>query len=196
MAEVLYEQKRIDDLGDAEKQLVAASIGARSLAFAPYSRLTVGAAALAYPTFDRKDALQAGPRIFPGGNIENSAYGSTICAERIAIGNAFAGGCPNIVSMAIAAAPVDVEGGDDKTEAAEVGEPVGPCGACEQSLIEMASLRGKGEDMTLLLAAVRGDVVWVVKLSAIRKLPFSAANLGIDLAEWRDRLTTHRPARR
>jgi cytidine deaminase len=89
---------------------------ARSNAYAPYSKFTVGCALL----------LENG-QYMHGSNQENAAYPSGLCAERVAI---FAAGAnfPDmpIVKMAITASPID----DSFTK------PVPPCGACRQSIAE------------------------------------------------------------
>ncbi|MFN7471783.1 MAG: cytidine deaminase, partial [Roseiflexaceae bacterium] len=61
--------------------LIAAARAARDQAYAPYSRFHVGAA-----------VLTASGDIVPGCNIENAAYPSTMCAERVALHNAYAHG--------------------------------------------------------------------------------------------------------
>src|SRR5512140_3957009 len=58
----------------ADQALVAEALNARARAYAPYSRFAVGAA-----------VRTASGRIFHGCNVENAAYGSTICAERVAL---------------------------------------------------------------------------------------------------------------
>ena len=55
------------------KELLREAIASRENAYVPYSHFKVGAALLA------KDG-----RIFRGCNIENAAFGSTMCAERTA----------------------------------------------------------------------------------------------------------------
>lgn len=78
-------------------------------AYAPYSEFKVGA------------ALQAEEQSVIGGcNIENSSYGLTMCAERVAIGNAIAQGHTNFYALAIVS-------------------PNGcfPCGACRQVILDM-----------------------------------------------------------
>ncbi len=96
-------------LDDATKQKLAdASVHARTLAYAPYSKYFVGAALL----------TKTG-KIYEGLNIENASYGATVCAERVAIFNAVADGERAFVAMAVA------------------GEEGGlPCGMCRQVLAE------------------------------------------------------------
>ena len=59
---------------DVRQQLLDQARRAREHAYAPYSNFKVGAA-----------VLTASGRIFSGGNVENSSYGLTVCAERVAI---------------------------------------------------------------------------------------------------------------
>lgn len=83
-------------------------------AYSPYSHYRVGAAILT------KDG-----RIFVGCNVENAAYGDTICAERSAVCNAVANGCR----------PGDFEA----IAIASSGENFSPCGSCRQVLQEFGS---------------------------------------------------------
>ncbi len=80
--------------------------------YSPYSNFAVGAAVLT------KDG-----HIFRGTNVENASYGVTICAERIALGNAISntGGAIDIRAIAVYTPHVD---------------SVAPCGACRQFIIE------------------------------------------------------------
>ncbi|ADL07365.1 cytidine deaminase [Thermosediminibacter oceani] len=95
-----------------EKRLVEKAVAAMKNAYVPYSRFRVGACALA------SDGSE-----FTGCNIENASYGLTICAERVALYKAYSEGKRDIVALAVAA---------------EVEEPVSPCGACRQVILELA----------------------------------------------------------
>lgn len=79
-------------------------------AYAPYSRFKVGAALLA------KDG-----RVFTGCNVENIAYGSTICAERVAFTKAISEGVTDFKAIAIA-------------NSSSTSCP--PCGSCRQVMSE------------------------------------------------------------
>jgi cytidine deaminase len=101
-----------------ELLLLAARQAALS-AYSPYSKFRVGAAAL----FAGSDVL------FTGCNIENSSYGLTICAERVAICSAVAQNKRNLVQLAIAV--VDPAGMPLKSFM--------PCGACLQVIKEFGN---------------------------------------------------------
>ena len=92
------------------KNLVRAARNARARAYAPYSKFLVGAALLG----------QSG-KVFSGCNVENLSFGLTMCAERVCVGSAIAGGEENLEAIAIVA---------------ESHKPILPCGACRQVLAE------------------------------------------------------------
>jgi cytidine deaminase len=94
------------------RDLVKAAQKAKLNAFSPFSKFRVGTALL---TDDGT--------IFTGCNIENSSYGLTICAERVAIFKAISSGASKFQAIAI------------------VSDDLGftpPCGACRQVLLELA----------------------------------------------------------
>lgn len=95
---------------DENKKLYEMALKAKEFAYAPYSCFKVGAAALT------SDSI-----VFLGSNIENSSYGATVCAERVAIFKAVSEAKKNIVKIAIAS---DTE---DFTY---------PCGICRQVINE------------------------------------------------------------
>ncbi|MFN2432144.1 MAG: cytidine deaminase [Gemmatimonadota bacterium] len=104
---------------DADRRDVPGDAGAAALlerarealrhAYAPYSGLAVGAA-----------LESASGRTYTGVNVENAAYGSTICAERAALVKAVSEGERAFRRIAIASS---------------AGVPH-PCGACRQMLAE------------------------------------------------------------
>lgn len=87
-------------------------------AYAPYSEYSVGAALLA----------KSG-QIYNGVNVENAAYPSSICAERVALFKAVSEGERDFAAIAV----VSRTGGS-------------PCGACRQVLSEF------GPDIIVLIA--------------------------------------------
>src|SRR5579871_4088164 len=111
--------------------LLSAALAARLHAHAPYSKFLVGAAL--------EDSTG---RIHTGCNIENSTYGLTLCAERVAVFKAMSEGARQFRRIAIAA--------DTETLTP-------PCGACRQILWEfcgdieivLVNPHGKSESLQL-----------------------------------------------
>lgn len=96
-------------------ELVSAAREMAESAYAPYSRFRVGAVLI---TDDG--------RRFSGVNVENAAYGSTICAEASAIAAAAGAGARGVDTIAI--------GGLDAAECY-------PCGNCRQLMREFGVKR-------------------------------------------------------
>ncbi|MDP5093007.1 MAG: cytidine deaminase [Polaribacter sp.] len=144
--------KGISELASEDKMLMEQAIVAREKAYAPYSKFSVGAALL----------LENG-EIILGNNQENAAYPSGMCAERVAIWNAGAR-FPEvkIIRLAISA----------KSENSIVDTPVGPCGACRQSLSEYEFKQQ--QPFEILFMGEVGEVVKVPSLQSL--LPFSFDN--------------------
>ncbi|MEG0593444.1 MAG: cytidine deaminase [Coprobacillus sp.] len=95
------------------QKLVDEAFEATKHAYVPYSNFKVGACVLT------KDG-----RYIRGTNIENAAYGSTMCAERNAIYQAYCQGYrkEDIVGLAIVG---------------DCTPLISPCGACRQVLAEL-----------------------------------------------------------
>lgn len=94
------------------KDLVKKAVEARKKAYAPYSKFKVGAALEA-----------ANGKVFVGCNVENSSYGLTLCAERVALFKAVSEGVSKFKRIAIVA---------------DTKNPCPPCGMCRQALYEFA----------------------------------------------------------
>ena len=131
-------------------QLVAEAKKARKNAYAPYSNFHVGAA-----------LLLKNSSIIHGNNVENSSYGLSICAERVAIAAAIAQGHHEFALMAVVT---------------DTSPPAAPCGACRQVMSEFAP------DLPLILANTDGQVIKTT-LSAIFPLQFSKEQLNHRLKE-------------
>ena len=72
-----------------DEKLLELALDARKNAYVPYSGYAVGAALLA------EDG-----RVFTGCNVENAAYGNTLCAERTALVKAVSEGCRRFTKIA------------------------------------------------------------------------------------------------
>jgi len=93
---------------EKKQELINRANEVRLRAYAPYSNYQVGAALL----------TKSGD-IFTGANVENAAYGVTICAERSAVFSAVSAGQREFTAIAVATH----NGGS-------------PCGSCRQVLSE------------------------------------------------------------
>ena len=113
------------------EELKAAAVVMLDRAYCPYSHFPVGAA------LECSDGT-----VFTGCNIENAAYGATICAERTAVAKAVSEGHRDFVRIVIAGRSADF---------------CVPCGTCRQVLREFAPdmevicLNGAGEELCLTL---------------------------------------------
>ena len=109
----VYDHK---DLNQEEKFLVETAKSATNKAYAPYSGFNVGCAAL----------LENG-EIISGNNQENAAFPSGLCAERVTVmyANAVFSDVP-VKAIAIAAQQNGIFS----------EQPITPCGACRQVLLE------------------------------------------------------------
>ena len=106
--------------------------------YVPYSHFPVGAALLC-----------ADGTVFTGCNVENAAYGPTICAERTALVKAVSEGYREFTKLAVVGNSEDY---------------CWPCGLCRQMLCEFAP------DLTVLVGRKDGNFV---KLSLRELLPHS-----------------------
>jgi cytidine deaminase len=108
---------------EMRQKLVEQAQDSRRWAYAPYSGYTVGAALLTHSG-----------RIYDGVNVENAAYPTSMCAERVAVFKAVSEGERQFQAIAVATS----NGGS-------------PCGACRQVLSEFGPetivilVNGKGE---------------------------------------------------
>lgn len=94
-----------------DQELVEQAFTMLERSYVPYSHFPVGAA------LEGADGV-----VYTGCNVENSAFGSTICAERTALVKAVSEGYRKFTKIAIASS----------------GSAPYPCGACRQSLYEFA----------------------------------------------------------
>ena len=111
-----------------DRELVDRAIGMLEYSYVPYSHFPVGA------------ALEcADGTVFTGCNVENAAYGDTICAERTAVVKAVSEGHrDDFKRIAIAGHSADY---------------CWPCGSCRQVLFEFAP------ELEVLIAKEGGEFV-------------------------------------
>jgi len=127
------------------KSLIDLANQARSLAYAPYSNYQVGAAL----------RTKSG-RIFTGVNVENAAYPTTMCAERVAIYKAVSEGEREFDVIAV----VTPNGGS-------------PCGGCRQVMAEF------GLETIVLIGNGAGDLIEQTTVDSLLPGAFTPAHLKI-----------------
>ncbi|MDE5997643.1 MAG: cytidine deaminase [Muribaculaceae bacterium] len=130
--EITYRSVVPEELSAEDQELIAKAKGMTYRSYAPYSQFHVGAA-----------IRMADESIVCGSNQENAAYPSGICAERNACWQASSlnPGMP-MKKIAIAARNVGEILKGDEEKAPFQSNPISPCGACRQALLEYEHLYG------------------------------------------------------
>ena len=114
---------QLDELTDADRELIDHAMKATDNAYAEYSHFYVGAA-----------LRLANGRIVIGANQENAAFPSGLCAERTAVFSAQANfPDQSIESLALVA----------RNDNGLIDNPVTPCGACRQVLLGVEERYGR-----------------------------------------------------
>ena len=133
------------------RELIRLAEEAMGRAYAPYSRFRVGA------------ALEcADGKVYIGCNIENAAYGPTVCAERVAFFSAVRDGERAFRRIAVV-------GGQEGT----ISSFTYPCGVCRQVMREFCR-----DDFAVL--SYDGEEIRETTLGALLPCSFSPADLGKD----------------
>ncbi|MDE6380570.1 MAG: cytidine deaminase [Muribaculaceae bacterium] len=130
--EITYKAVEPEELPADDRELIARAKEMTYRSYAPYSRFHVGAA-----------IRMADGSIVAGSNQENAAYPSGICAERNACWQASSlNPGMRMQKIAIAARNVGSMPKGEEDKAAFQSQPISPCGACRQSLLEYEHLYG------------------------------------------------------
>ena len=128
---------------DVRNQLIQAALEVRRWAYAPYSHYPVGAALLA-----------SSGRVYTGVNVENAAYPTSMCAERVAVFKAVSEGEHEFTAIAVATN----NGGT-------------PCGSCRQVLSEF------GLDTLILMVDQDGRLLQEATLAELLPGAFTPSDL-------------------
>jgi cytidine deaminase len=131
---------------EQREQLIEAALAARKWAYAPYSKYKVGAA-----------LLTASGKVYDGINIENAAYPSGICAERVAVFKAVSEGEREFSAIVVATH----NGGT-------------PCGACRQVLAEF------GLDTEVIIVNGKGTITQETSVKDLLPGAFTSSSLKAD----------------
>lgn len=100
-----------------DKELVLKAVEAMRNSYSPYSNFKVGAA-----------LLTESDKVYTGCNIENVAFGPSICAERVAFFKAISENEKNFLKIAVV-------GGKDGI----ISSSTPPCGVCRQVMREFCN---------------------------------------------------------
>lgn len=125
-------------------ELIQAAIEAMGKAYAPYSKFKVGAA-----------LLTKSGKVYTGCNIENSSYGASVCAERVAIFKAVSEGEYEFDVLVVAT---------------KTNEPSPPCGICRQVISEFST------DLPILLVNEKGRII-ETNIKELLPFPFEKQKL-------------------
>lgn len=144
-----YELFAYEELSEQDRQLIESAKQATQQSYAPYSQFHVGAAVL----------LEDGTTI-TGTNQENAAYPSGLCAERTALFYASSTHPDKaVVALAIAA----------HTKGKFTNNPISPCGACRQVMLEIEQRHAR--PIRILLYGTEG--VYVIEGGVRELLPLT-----------------------
>ncbi|WP_298302144.1 cytidine deaminase [Hydrotalea sp.] len=147
--------QNIQELNEADALLLQSARNNTNLAYAPYSRFQVSAAAL----------LSNGEIVF-GTNQENASYPVSICAERSLLASA-ATLFPQayVVSMAVTYQSLQYNS----------NQPISPCGMCRQAITEHQ--KRYGHNMRLILSGQTGDIYVIEDAAALLPLAFTSTKI-------------------
>lgn len=149
-------------LTEIQQKLLQEAKEVMKTAYNPYSHFYVGSALLS------RDS-----QIITGSNVENAAYGSSICAERSALLRANAMGLRVFEKAAVI-------GRGDGFDTSEV---TAPCGSCRQMLYEAAQISEL--DLEIIMSTTKMDKIVVATIEELLPLAFGPKDLGIDLKRYR-----------
>lgn len=134
-------------------ELVQLAKEARKSSYSPYSGYAVGAALMTEEN-----------ELYCGCNIENAAFGPSVCAERVAFFKAVSEGAKAFKAIAIAGSPK----GDVITQFAY------PCGVCRQVMMEFCN-----PDHFLVICVGPDDLTEQYTLSTLLPKGFGSDNLSL-----------------
>ena len=132
-----------------DKELYELAIKAMEYSYSPYSACKVGAALLC-----------KNGKVFTGTNIENAAFGPTVCAERVAVFKAISEGEKEFSKIAVVGGKNGIINGI-----------FAPCGVCRQVLREFCD-----NDFEFLLGETAENFK-TVTLKDLLPLSFSPENV-------------------
>ena len=149
------EYDSVDQLSEEDAALLIEAQKAIAIAYAPYSKFRVGAAAL----------LQNGKTLL-GSNQENASYPVGMCAERVLL---------STTSSLFPGIPIKAIAISYRNELGESIKPISPCGICRQTLVEYESMLKY--PIRLILAGMEGKIVVLPNAGTLLPFGFSGKDL-------------------
>ena len=144
-----------EELAAADADLLSQARKIAEVAYAPYSRFLVGAAA----------RLKNGT-VVTGTNQENASYPVGICAERTLLSSA---------ATLFPEMPLEVMAISYHNQNGESTRPISPCGVCRQTLVEFEERTGQA--MRLILSGLTGEVYVIHSAKELLPLTFTSEDL-------------------
>lgn len=149
------EYENLQELPEADRELVLKAREAALVAYAPYSKFRVGAAL----------KLKNG-KIITGSNQENAAFPSGLCAERVALFAAH----HQYPEVAVETIAITAQSFRKK-----INNPISPCGACRQVISE--SEKRFDQPIKLILTGEKGVVYVFNSVDSLLPFGFSSKDL-------------------
>lgn len=134
----------LKDLDSNWEELIDKAQKVKKNSYSPYSEFGVGAA-----------VLSSEGKIYTGANVENNAYGESICAERAAAIKAVSEGAREFARLVVI------------TDSDKI---MPPCGNCRQFLLEFKPEKTK--DLKVLIANSSKDKLVLTDLKELYPAPF------------------------
>ena len=145
----------IDELDEKDAWLLNKAREVTRLAYAPYSKFFVGAA-----------ARLVNGEIVTGTNQENASFPVGICAERVLL---------STISSLYPGTPIDTLAISYRSEVVKSDHPISPCGMCRQALQEFENRTGT---IRLILGGMKGKIYIITSSSQLLPLAFTSEELG------------------
>ena len=150
-------------------ELIEKARAGRKNSYAPYSHFNVGAAIYS-------ENSEGTEKIFNGCNVENAAFGSTVCAERVAAFKSVSAGYRKFQAYAVV--------GDfdhsmpKKLRQSAQNEYIAPCGECRQVTNEFDAI-----PCAVILARDTGRVL-MTTLEFMLPIGFGPKNMGVNALQY------------
>ncbi len=145
-----------EEMNEQDKELLTSARNITGKAYAPYSKFSVGAAAL----------LNNG-EVVTGTNQENASYPVGICAERVLIGTA----AMLHTNIPIHTLAVSYHNANNT----ESSKPISPCGMCRQVLKEYEDRTN--QPIRLIMSGLTGKVYILKSVSYLLPMSFGSVDL-------------------